>query len=83
MYQPQRNIIRRSLKITLGIYANNRLGIGSTQMHPVAVKLDLEPIFRIDRLIFILLFDLLENGLYIDAIVKLDLILLLFNNTNP
>src|SRR5580658_1907355 len=44
-------------------------------MNPIVVKFYLQPILRVDWLILIFLFDLLQNSRHIDTGTKLDLVL--------
>jgi hypothetical protein len=61
-HQAHSNVVSCCLKITFGINANDRFGIGCTQVYPIGIKLNLQTIFCIDRVIFVFLFDLFKNG---------------------
>src|SRR4051812_3149079 len=75
LYESQCNIICGRLKIAFGVNADDGLGIGRAEVHPVIVKFNFQPVFRIDRLALVFLFDLLENLFYIKTVFQLYLVL--------
>ncbi len=54
LHQPLGNIICSCLKIAFSVYPYDGFSIGCTQMNPVCIKFDLQPVFRINGLFFIL-----------------------------
>jgi hypothetical protein len=75
LHKTQGDIVGRSLEIAFGIDPDNGLCVGCTQMHPIIIEFYLQSIIGIDGMILILSFDLIKDGIDIDPILQLDLIL--------
>ena len=68
------NIGRHSLAAAFCINTNDRLCIGSTQVHPILIKFYFQSVFRVDGLATVFLLNGFQDALYIHAFAEVDLI---------
>src|SRR5436305_12363548 len=66
LHEASGDIIRGCFKITLRIYADDRLCIGGAEMHPILIKFYFQTIFSICRMILVFSFYLIKYFIHVD-----------------